>query len=197
MPALTAILISYNEELDLPRALASLAAIADEIIVVDSGSTDRTVEIAKSFGAQIYTRKLDSFADQKNYAASLSSHDWVLSIDCDNELSPELRSSLLQWKHQIPARNGYEILLFTNYLGSGIPVGIPNTNCCCIAVTRANSSAPFMNGCNWKGPPDDCEATYFITPFVRLPSTVPSSTPCPRWPRKNCLPRDARAGAPR
>jgi len=120
MPALTAILISYNEELDLPRALASLAEIADEIILVDSGSTDRTVEIAKSFGARNYTRKLDNFAEQKNYAASLSSHDWVLSIDCDNELSPELRSSLLLWKQQIPDKNGYEILLFTNYLGGWI-----------------------------------------------------------------------------
>ena len=51
MPALTAILIAYNEEQDLPRALASLAGIADEIILVDSGSTDRTCEIARTFGA--------------------------------------------------------------------------------------------------------------------------------------------------
>jgi glycosyltransferase involved in cell wall biosynthesis len=120
MPALTAILISYNEELDLPRALASLAGIADEIILVDSGSTDRTIEIAKSFGARVYTRKLDSFAEQKNYAASLSSNDWIFSLDCDEELSPELRSSMIQWKQQLPGKNGYEILLFTNYLGGWI-----------------------------------------------------------------------------
>jgi hypothetical protein len=120
MPALTAILISYNEELDLPRALASLAGIADEIILVDSGSTDRTCEIARTFGARVHSRKLDNFAEQKNYAASLSSNDWILSIDCDHELSPELRASLIAWKQESPANSGYEILLLTNYLGAWI-----------------------------------------------------------------------------
>jgi glycosyltransferase involved in cell wall biosynthesis len=120
MPALTAILISYNEEVDLPRALTSLAGIADEIILVDSGSTDRTCEIAHTLGARVYARKLDSFAEQKNYAASLSSNDWILSIDCDEELSTELRSSMLAWKQQAPEKNGYEILLLTNYLGGWI-----------------------------------------------------------------------------
>src|SRR5258705_8496454 len=81
MPPPTAILIAYNEELDLPRALASLEGIADEIILVDSGSTDRTCEIARESGVRVYTRKLDSLAEQKNYAASFASNDWVLSID--------------------------------------------------------------------------------------------------------------------
>jgi len=120
MPSLTAILISYNEELDLPRALASLKGIADEIILVDSGSNDRTCDIARTFGARVYARKLDSFAEQKNYAASLSSNDWIFSIDCDHELSPELRSSLLAWKQQAPDKSAYEILLLTNYLGGWI-----------------------------------------------------------------------------
>jgi glycosyltransferase involved in cell wall biosynthesis len=120
MPALTAILISYNEEQDLPCALASLAGIADEIILVDSGSTDRTCEIAHTFGARVYTRKLDNFAEQKNYAASLASNDWILCIDCDHELSPELHSSMLAWKQETPKKNGYEILLLTNYLGGWI-----------------------------------------------------------------------------
>jgi glycosyltransferase involved in cell wall biosynthesis len=120
MPALTATLIAYNEELDLPSALASLAGIADEIILVDSGSTDRTCEIARTFGARVYTRKLDSFAEQKNYAASLSSNDWILCIDCDEELSPELRSSMLAWKREAPQNHGYEILRLANYLGGWI-----------------------------------------------------------------------------
>src|SRR5271169_999095 len=120
MPALTAILISYNEKLDLPRALASLAEIADEIILVDSGSTDRTCEIARSFGARVYTRQLDSLAEQKNYAASFASNDWVLSIDCDEELSPELHASIKVWKHQTPDKNGYDFPLMTNYLGGWI-----------------------------------------------------------------------------
>jgi glycosyltransferase involved in cell wall biosynthesis len=120
MPALSAILISYNEELDLPRALASLAGITDEIILVDSGSTDRTCEIALAFGARVYSRKLDSFAEQKNYAASLAENDWILSIDCDEELSPELRSSMLAWKQQPADKNGYTFPRMTNYMGGWI-----------------------------------------------------------------------------
>jgi glycosyltransferase involved in cell wall biosynthesis len=120
MPALTAILISYNEEQDLPRALASLAGIADEIIVVDSGSTDRTCEVARTFGARVYSRTLENFADQKNYAASLATNDWILSIDCDHELSTELRSSMLAWKWDTSERNAYELPLLTNYLGGWI-----------------------------------------------------------------------------
>ena len=120
MPALTAILISFNEELDLPRALASLAGIADEIILVDSGSTDRTCQIAREFGARVYERRLDGLAEQKNYAASFSSNDWLLSIDCDEQLSPELRSSILAWKQQTPDKSGYEFAVMTNYIGGWI-----------------------------------------------------------------------------
>src|ERR1700732_3963552 len=120
MPALTAILIAYNEELDLPRALASLDGVADETIVVDSGSTDRTREIARALGARVYSRKLDSLAEQKNYAASLASNDWLLSIDCDEQLSPELRSSMLSWKQQTPDKSGYDFALLTSYLGGWI-----------------------------------------------------------------------------
>jgi cellulose synthase/poly-beta-1,6-N-acetylglucosamine synthase-like glycosyltransferase len=120
MPALTATIISFNEELDLPRTLASLRGIADEIVVVDSESTDRTVEIAEASGARVYSRKLDNFAEQKNYASSLSSNDWILCIDCDEELSPELRSAILAWKRESPSKNVYEILRLTNYLGAWI-----------------------------------------------------------------------------
>src|SRR5579863_4398031 len=109
MPPLTATLIAYNEEADLPRALTSLKGVADEIVLVDSGSTDHTCNIARDFGARAYTRKLDSFAEQKNFASSLASNDWILCIDCDQELSPELRASILAWKQQVPDKNSYEI----------------------------------------------------------------------------------------
>jgi glycosyltransferase involved in cell wall biosynthesis len=120
MPALTATLIAYNEELDLPRALVSLKGVADEIILVDSGSTDRTCDIAREFGARVYARKLDSLGEQKNYAASLASNDWLLSIDCDEELSPELRSSILAWKQEQPVKTGYDFPRMTSYLGGWI-----------------------------------------------------------------------------
>jgi glycosyltransferase involved in cell wall biosynthesis len=120
MPVLTAVLIAYNEERDLPRTLASLEGLADEIILVDSGSTDRTCEIARARGARIYTRQMDSLADQKNYGVSFSSNDWVLCIDCDEEVDPVLRASILAWKQTTPDKSGYEISLLTNYLGGWI-----------------------------------------------------------------------------
>jgi len=120
MPALSAIFIAYNEQSDLPRALESLEGIADEIVLVDSGSTDRTVEIARAAGARVIQRAFTNFADQKNFAAAQAAHDWVLSLDCDEELSPELRRSLLAWKFQEPSRHGYEILRLTNYLGGWV-----------------------------------------------------------------------------
>jgi|SRR5580658_706472 glycosyltransferase involved in cell wall biosynthesis len=120
MPALSAILIARNEESDLPRALQSLAGVADEIILVDAASTDHTVEIARAAGAKVFERPFTSFADQKNFAAAQASNDWVLSIDCDEMLTPELRASLLPWKLTTPTQPGYEIVRMTNYLGGWI-----------------------------------------------------------------------------
>ncbi|MGC1188701.1 MAG: glycosyltransferase family 2 protein [Candidatus Acidiferrales bacterium] len=120
MPALSAILIARNEQVDLPRALQSLEGVVDEIILVDAGSTDRTVEIARSGGARIFERPFSSFADQKNYAAAQATNDWVFSIDCDEALTPELRASLLAWKTEFPVQHGYEISRLTNYLGGWI-----------------------------------------------------------------------------
>src|SRR5580704_4628331 len=120
MPALSAILIARNEETDLPRALQSLEGRADEIILVDAGSSDRTAEIARSAGAKVFERPFTNFADQKNFAAAQASNDWVFSIDCDEMLTPELRTSLLRWKLEDPAQPGYEIVRMTNYLGGWI-----------------------------------------------------------------------------
>jgi glycosyltransferase involved in cell wall biosynthesis len=120
MPALSAILIARNEETDLPRALQSLEGVADEIILVDAGSSDRTTGIARAAGAKVFERPFTSFADQKNFAAAQASNDWVFSIDCDEMLTPELRASLVRWKLEDPAQPGYEIVRMTNYLGGWI-----------------------------------------------------------------------------
>ncbi len=120
MPAVSAILIARNEESELPRALESLEGVADEIVLVDSGSTDRTAEIARAAGARVFARPFANFADQKNYAAAQASNDWVFSLDCDEALTPELRASLLAWKLETPVRSGYEIERMTNYLGGWI-----------------------------------------------------------------------------
>ncbi len=93
MPLLSIAIITLNEEENLPRTLQSVRW-AEEIVVVDSGSTDRTVEIARSFGALVFEREWPGFAAQKNFAIAQCSGDWVLSLDADEELSPELQTQV-------------------------------------------------------------------------------------------------------
>ena len=120
MNRLTACLITLNEEHNLPRALASLAGIANEIVVVDSGSTDRTAEIAKAHGVSFFERTFTNHADQKNYAASRARNDWIFLLDADEELSSELRNSLLEWRKRDPEFPVYEMARLTWYLGAWI-----------------------------------------------------------------------------
>lgn len=110
---LSVTIITLNEEKDLDRALQSIKSIANEIILVDSGSTDKTLEIAQKYKCKIYKRKFDKFADQKNFAASKATGDWILSLDADEEITPELASEIKsviasEAKHSaysIPRRN--------------------------------------------------------------------------------------------
>jgi glycosyltransferase involved in cell wall biosynthesis len=120
MPPISAVLITYNEEIDLPRALASLAGVADELVVVDSGSTDRTCEIAREAGALVLHRPFDQYDQQKNFAASQAAHNWVLALDADEALSPELRASLASWTQTEPAEIAYQVATRSNYLGGWI-----------------------------------------------------------------------------
>ncbi len=89
MPLLSVAIITCDEERNLARTLASVS-FANEIVVVDSGSADRTVEIAESFGARVFKRSWPGFAAQKNFAIAQCTGDWILSLDADEELSPEL-----------------------------------------------------------------------------------------------------------
>jgi hypothetical protein len=120
MIRLSACLITLNEEHNLPRALASLAGIADEIVVVDCGSKDRTADIAREHGAKLITKAWTNFAEQKNAAVAGASHDWILSMDADEELSPELRDALLAWKEREPGYAVYEFARRAWYVGGWI-----------------------------------------------------------------------------
>ncbi len=106
MPILSVAIITHNEEHNLPRTLASVD-FAQEIIVVDSGSTDRTVEIAESYGAKVIHRKWAGFASQKNFAIAQCTGIWVLSLDADEELSPELRTQLRRLLPTNPPADAY------------------------------------------------------------------------------------------
>jgi glycosyltransferase involved in cell wall biosynthesis len=95
---LSVILITYNEQSNLARALESVQPLvrdgAGEIIVVDSGSTDRTLEIAKSFDAKVFVEAWKGYAAQKNSALEKATGDWILSLDADEEVSPELAAHI-------------------------------------------------------------------------------------------------------
>ena len=120
MIRLSVCLVAQNEQQNLPRVLASVQGIADEIVVVDGGSTDRTQEIARQFGATVSLRPFTNHADQKNYAASLASHDWIFLLDADEELTGKLKQSVLDWKNQAPQFAVYEMARLTWYLGAWI-----------------------------------------------------------------------------
>lgn len=120
MNLLSACLITSNEEHNLPRVLDSVQGVADEVVVVDCGSTDRTTEIARAHGAKVVSHAWTNFAEQKNIAAAAAGHDWVLSLDADEELSPELREALLAWKKKEPGFAVYEFARRTWYLGAWV-----------------------------------------------------------------------------
>lgn len=91
---ISAVIITHNEEANIEAALLSLAGIAAEIIVVDSHSTDRTVKLARKHTDRIFERNWTNFSDQKNYGDGLAVHPWILSLDADERLSPELRAEI-------------------------------------------------------------------------------------------------------
>ena len=91
-------LITLNEESNLPRCLRSCADLADEIVILDSGSTDGTERIAKEFGGRFQHQDWLGYVGQKNKVLSLAEHEWVFSMDADEELSPELREDLRRLK---------------------------------------------------------------------------------------------------
>ncbi len=91
---ISATIITLNEQEKIGKALGSLKGLAQEVIVVDSGSDDSTLSICKDFKVQIFIRKFDNFANQKNYALSKTKGDWIISLDADEEISPALANEI-------------------------------------------------------------------------------------------------------
>ncbi len=124
MLEISAVIITLNEERRLARALESLSGsspVADEVLVVDCGSTDRTVEIAERRGARVLSHPWEGYARQKNFAASQAKYDWVLSLDADEALSPELAESLRRVKREGPGEAaGFRMARAARYLGRWI-----------------------------------------------------------------------------
>jgi glycosyltransferase involved in cell wall biosynthesis len=118
MPTLSVILITRNEEANLDDCLASLEGIAQQIVVVDSNSSDRTPEIAKNHGAAlIQPPDWPGFGPQKNRAVELATGDWILSLDADERLTPGLRSEILTAMHHSGQVDCFAISRLSWYCG--------------------------------------------------------------------------------
>ena len=119
MPKLTVTVITLNEAAHIAAALASVAW-ADEIIVDDSHSTEATVDIARGAGARVIVRDWPGYIEQKNYAASQTSHDWILSLDADERVTPALAGEIRNATSGTPAVAAYRIPRVTWHLGRWI-----------------------------------------------------------------------------
>lgn len=119
---LSVVIITFNEEKNIGRCIASVKNVADEIIVVDSLSTDKTVEICRAMGADVRLQAFLGYVEQKNYALSLASYDYVLSLDADEALDPVLEQAVLKAKKNFE-HAGYSMNRCTNYCGKFIRHG--------------------------------------------------------------------------
>ena len=119
MPQLSVTIITLNEAAHIGAAIDSVAW-ADEIVVVDAGSSDDTVAIARAKGARVEVREWPGYAAQKDYATSLATHDWVFSLDADERVTPELAREIQTVLTTGPTAHGYRIPRVTFHLGRWI-----------------------------------------------------------------------------
>jgi glycosyltransferase involved in cell wall biosynthesis len=122
MPKLSAVIITLNEEQNIGRCIDSILGVADDIVVVDSGSTDQTEAICQEKGARFIIHAWKGYIEQKNYGNSLAEYPLILSIDADEALSESLRIAILKVKENHQA-DGYEMNRMTNYCGKWIKHG--------------------------------------------------------------------------
>ncbi|MGZ3900262.1 MAG: glycosyltransferase family 2 protein [Bacteroidia bacterium] len=116
MIKLSVVIITYNEEKNLERCLLSVKEVADEIVVLDSFSTDKTQSIAEKHGAKFFQHKFDGHIQQKNRAITYASSPFVLSLDADEALDETLSASILEVKKDFK-KDGYYMNRLTNYCG--------------------------------------------------------------------------------
>ena len=122
MEKLSVVIICFNEEKNIGRCIDSVADVADEILILDSYSTDQTVAIAESKGAIVKQEAFKGFIEKKNKAVELASHDYILSLDADEALSPLLAGSILRTKENFTNR-AYRMNRCSNYCGKFIRHG--------------------------------------------------------------------------
>ncbi|MEZ4588095.1 MAG: glycosyltransferase family 2 protein [Gemmatimonadales bacterium] len=176
-PRVSAFLIVKNEAKRLPACLASLEGVADEIVVLDSDSTDDTLEIARAAGARVASRPFDGFGAQKQAALELCRGEWVLSIDADERLTPALASEIRALLDGKPAAVGYEVRRELHYLGHRLRFGGTGSDWVLRLARRerpASPARPYTSG---------SRSTVLRRAFARrCPTTSTSGSPS-TWPR--------------
>jgi len=116
MQKISAVIITYNEEAAIERCLRSVVPFCDEIVVVDSFSTDATVEIVRKFTDKVYQRKPDTLIGQINYATSLALNDWVFCIDADERVPEKLCQTIISMKTSDFDADGYSVNRLNYYV---------------------------------------------------------------------------------
>lgn len=116
MHRLSVVIISLDEAENIVRCIRSVHGLADEVLVVDSGSTDGTQETASSLGARVVHQDFLGYMEQKNFATALAKFDWILSLDADEALTPDLHTEIRQ-ELQNPDFHGYYMPRLTNFCG--------------------------------------------------------------------------------
>ena len=119
MVSLSVVIITFNEEKNIARCIDSVKGLADEIVVVDSFSTDGTKSICESKGARFIEHKFEGFTSQKNYATSQATYDFILALDADEHLSSELHASILRAKSEWNA-DGFSMNRLNSYAGKRV-----------------------------------------------------------------------------
>jgi glycosyltransferase involved in cell wall biosynthesis len=140
---LSVAIITKNEEANLARTLASVQ-FADEIVILDSASTDRTVEIARAFNAKVYDEDWKGFAGSKNSAIAKCTGTWILSLDADEELSPKLQTQIKTLLPSNPPTDAYYLRRRNLFLGRWIKHGgfYPDPKLRLFRRTAANFTTP-------------------------------------------------------
>ena len=120
---LSVTIITYNEAKNIERCIQSVKYIANDIVVIDSFSTDNTVEIAKQLGANVFNHPFNGYGESKNLAKNIAKNDWILSIDADEVLDEKLVKSILDLKGKLNNNTVYEFSRLNNYCGKWIRFG--------------------------------------------------------------------------
>jgi len=123
MKKISVVIITLNEEKNISRCIESVTEVADEIIVIDSHSTDNTRDLSSGLGARVVETDWKGYADTKNYGNNLARYDYILSLDADEALSDELKQSIKSNKEKGLEKDAYSMNRLTNFCGRWIRHG--------------------------------------------------------------------------